>query len=364
MKKMKILLVITVLGCMLTTNCFAISYDNYNLVIENDTEYVYRNYIVTQDEEESFINSIENEINLNNKKYVFQNKTVEGGNTTETKKIKKSKSITSNTNEKEKLIDELGISEQYQDDEGYFGEYSIDKNSILIKTNYNGYYEYLIEETKEYKNLNKNDLDYLPKQIQKDNRILDLLNVTWQVENMKNIGENEVPDKYTAICYYATKQRIEYPNTYTVTANYVGEAKKIIENPLKYTLVYKEIKEEKNIDSISEGKDNKFIFVLGGITGTTTLFVVVFFIIRKNTTVYNFQNGKWVRVGRMYLSKNPKINLNKYSHLEISNKYKFELSKKAILNVKGKSIKILKENRIMKHVVNTKNDTYIFEITM
>lgn len=64
------------------------------------------------------------------------------------------------------------------------------------------------------------------------------------------------------------------------------------------------------------------------------------------------------------MSKNPKINLNKYSHLEISNKYKFELSKKAILNVKGKSIKILKENRIMKHVVNTKNNTYIFEITM
>ncbi len=40
-------------------------------------------------------------------------------------------------------------------------------NTLKIKTNYNGFREDLIEETINYTNLEKNDLDFIPKQKQK-----------------------------------------------------------------------------------------------------------------------------------------------------------------------------------------------------
>lgn len=364
MKVFKRIVAILGITCTLTTvNCFAMTQDSDKIINKNNVEYVYRNYTISQDEESNFLDNIQKEITLNNKKYTFQDKTVKCGNTTKSKQITKSKKITSKTDNKEKLINELGISEDYSDDEGYIGEYFIDENSFSIKINYNGYYEYLIEEIKEYSNLEKNDLDYLPKQIQKDNMTLDLLNISWKVENTKLYGDNEVPDKYTAVCYYATKKRVDNPATYTVTANYIGEATKTTENPLQYTLLYKEVKEEIT-EPIPEEKDNNFIPILGGVSTATTFFVVVFFFIRRNANIYNLQNGKWVLVGKIYLSKKPRINLDKFAHLEVTSKYKIELSKKAVNNVYGKFIEISKENRVIKHMVKQKDDTCSFEINM
>lgn len=355
----KILAVLGITCTLTTVNCFAVTPDSDTIITRNNIEYVYRNYTISKDEESNFLENIQNEITLNDKTYIFKNKTVEGGDTIESKQITTSKTITSKTKNKEKLIEELGISKEYSDNDGYKGEYFLNEDSISIKTNYNGYYEYLIEETKRYNNLEKNDLDYLPKQIQKDEITLDLLNISWKIESTKKIGESEVPDKYTAVCYYATKKRADNPYTYTVTAQYTGEATKTISNPLEYTLVYK----EKIIESMPEEKIN-FMPILGGVTGATTFFVVVFFFARRNTNIYNLQNGKWVLVGKIYLSKKPKINLDKFAHLEVTSKYKIELSKKAVNNVSGKFIEISKENRMIRHIVKQKDDTYSFEINM
>jgi len=67
---------------------------------------------------------------------------------------------------------------------------------------------------------------------------LKLLNIDWKVESTKKIGEKEVPDKYTAICYYAEKQRINYPNTYTVTGYYSGTANKEYSDSKTYIVKY------------------------------------------------------------------------------------------------------------------------------
>lgn len=357
LKKITIVLVYTL--TLTVTNCFAMTQDSEQIVNKDGTEYVYRNYSILQKEESNFLNELPKEITLQEKKYTFQEKTVDGGNEIETKQISKSKKITSNTNNKEKLLNELGLTEEYKDNEGYTGEYYIDENSLKIKTNYNGYKEYLVEETKEYKNLEKNDLDYLPKQIKKDGKTLDLLNITWKVENTKFLGDNEVPDKYTAVCYYARKKRVDVPNTYTVTVNYIGEAKKTIEKPLHYTVVYKEIKEV----PIQEEKIN-YMPIIGTVSGATTFFVIVFFIARKNAYIYNLQDGKWVLVGKAYISKKPKINLDKFAHLEITSQYKIELTKKAVNNAYGKFIEISKDNRKMRYMVKQKDDSYSFKINM
>ena len=55
---------------------------------------------------------------------------------------------------------------------------------------------------------------------------------------IKMIGEYEVANTYTAKCYYATKQRVDYPNTYTVIAEYFGTATKTEEHPITYVVKY------------------------------------------------------------------------------------------------------------------------------
>lgn len=352
----RIVAIVGTVCILMTVKCYAVLQDSENIIIKNNVEYVYKNYMVLQDEENDFLNNLEKEITINNKKYTLEDKIVTGGNVLQTKQISKTKTIISKTNNKEKVIEELGMLEEYTDNDGYIGEYHIDENSISIKTNYNGYYEYLIDDTREYNNLEKNDLEYLQKQIEKDGIILDLLSIDWKIEDTKLLGNNEIPDKYTAVCYYATKKRVDNPVTYTITASYVGEATKTEKSPLEYTLVYK-IKEdikEKNSD----------IPILLGVSGTTTFFVVVFLLTKANTNIYNLKNGKWVLVGKVYLSKKLKIKLDKFSHLESSSKYKIELSKKAVDNVTGKFIEIKKGDKIIRHIVKSKKDNCYFEINI
>ena len=82
----------------------------------------------------------------------------------------------------------------------------------------------------------KNDLDYIPKQITYKGKKLDLLKTKWEETENKPIGNATIGTKYKAICYYATKERVYNPTTYTITADYKGIAEKKVEKPLKITL--------------------------------------------------------------------------------------------------------------------------------
>lgn len=87
---------------------------------------------------------------------------------------------------------------------------------------------------------------------------MDLLDVEWQVESTKMIGEYEVANTYTAKCYYTTKQRVDYPNTYTVTAEYLGNPKK--------PRYYQRIAINRVIEAIAQGK-NRLLLVMATGTG-------------------------------------------------------------------------------------------------
>lgn len=262
----RILAVCSFCTLLTVSNCFAVTLDNTN-VTENKLN-CYRTYYVQENEQSDFIANLEKEIEVFGDKYTFDSYTSEGGATIDTIDITTTKKITSKTNNLESIINQLGTTISYEQD-GYVGEYILNTQNIQIKTNYNGYREDLIEETINYTSLERNDLDFIPKQTVKDGLTLDLLNVEWEVETTKMIGEYEVPNLYTAKCYYAGKQRIDYPNTYSVTAEYTGTATKKIENPYIYTVKYNKV-EEKN-ETIPEGieeKENKFLPIASSTTVT------------------------------------------------------------------------------------------------
>ena len=185
---------------------------------------------------------------------------------------------------------------------------------------------------------------------------MDLLNVEWEVESTKMIGEYEVANTYTAKCYYVTKQRVDYPNTYTVTAEYFGTATKTEEHPITYVVKYE--KEEPEV--VEEKQENNVLPVIGGTTGI--ILVIVFFLTR-NVTVYNYKDGEYKKVGKVRATKAGKIKLDRFSLFETTNKYKLELSKNLTKKLKGKMITVSKNGTTIKMLVNgNEKEKYIVEV--
>lgn len=355
----KVLAVCSFCTLLMTAKCLAVTQENTN--VTDDKLNCYKTYLVQENEKDTFIENLDKEIEVFGEKYTFDSYTSEGGTTTDTIDISTTKKITSETNNLNSIINQLGKTIHYEKD-GYIGEYKLNTENIQIKTNYNGFREDLIEETINYTGLERNDLDFIPKQTEKDGLILDLLNVEWEVETTKMIGEYEVADLYTAKCYYAGKQRVNYPNTYSVTAEYTGTATKEILTPYTYTVKYNNLEEEipTVTPEIVEKKENN---ILPMASGSTVIILVILFFLSRNVTVYNYRDGKYVKVGKTILNNNI-INLTKYSMSEVTNKYKLEFSKRLTNKLQGKMITISKGKNKIKTLVNTDSEKYSIEVRL
>lgn len=248
-----------------------------NEYIKDNEKYIEKVYYIEQEKEQEFINNLANEIVVNNTTYIYVKNDIEQGFSLDTRQIETTKTIKLDTNNRIAIINELGTTLDYNED-GYIGKYSLNEDSINIKTQNNGYYDNLIEKTEEYEDLDKNDLDYIPKQITYMGKVLDLLSTNWKETDTSKIGDVDVPSKYKAICYYATKERINKPNTYIITAEYKGEAKKEVTKPSKITVTYKEKVAEQPV--IEEKENNVLIPILSG-TGTIIIFLGGLFLFRK-----------------------------------------------------------------------------------
>lgn len=352
----KIFAVFSFCSLLTVSNCFAMTLDN--TVITEDKSSCYKTYLVQKDEQSSFFDRIEKELEIDGQKYYFESYTYENKENIDTIDISTTKIIISKTNNIESIINQLGNTINYNID-GYVGEYKLDTQNIQIKTIDNGFEEYLVEKNKSYTNLKRNDLDFVPKQITKNNKALDLLKVEWKVQTTKIIGESEVPDLYTAKCYYAGKERINYPSTYKVTAQYLGNATKKVSDFYKYKVKYNKIEEKVPEIDVEKKKDNIVAPVIGG----TSIFIfIIIFFFTKNVTLYNYKDGKFVKVGKIKLNKNNTINITKYSLFETTNKYKLELSKRLTRKMKNKMITIIKGKSKVKMLVNTESEKYVIEI--
>ncbi len=324
-----------------TANCFATT--NEDIYTKDNVEYIKRTYTVTQEQEKDFLFNLEKKFKIDKKTYQLDNSTKTGGDIIETIDINTTKTIKSDSNKLDKILEQLPEEIKYNEKE-FVGAYKLDINSIDIKTQYNGYREYLVEQTKTYNNLDTNDLNNIPKQIMKDGMVLDLITTNWEVTETRKIQENSIPSKYKATCYYATKKRVDNPLTYIVTAEYTGTANKVIENDYTYEITYKHIATDTNY--------LPYILIAGG----TALIIIVLLVIRKkNVTIYNFQNKEWKEIGKQRITK-PMIKLDRYNYKVKSNKYKIIIDEKFIDKNNGKMIKIKRQKRTIDKLINKSNN--------
>ena len=261
-----------------TVNCFAMTLENETQKKENNTIYHIQTYVVGIAEEKEFLNTINDYKTIGDITYKLDNVKKEALSTTETINIETTKKIITKSKNKVDILKELPATLDYNEN-GFTGIYNLDIDTLNIKTNYNGYTEYLVEENVRYTDLQKNDLDYIPKQIKKENITLDLLETTWEIQSTKMFGDNQVADKYIANCYYATKTRKDNLYTYTVTAEYNGIAEKTEENIFEYTVTYKYVIPEK-VETPKEDKNINYTPIIVASSGV--VIIVLFFFIKRN----------------------------------------------------------------------------------
>ena len=347
LKRITMVLVATI--TLTTVKCFAATMTNEEIMNIDNVEYIKRNYSVSEKQEDDFLLNLQNEFKIENKTYQLDDKIRTGGNIVETIDINTSKTITTNTNKIDDILSQLPEKIEYTEN-NYVGKYILDTSSIDVKSKYNGYKEYLVEDTKVYTELDTNDLDNIPKQVMKDGLVLDLITTNWEVTETRNLQDNVIPSKYKATCYYATKKKVDNPLTYIVKAEYTGTAERTIEKDYNYEITYKCVAEDKNITPA--------LVVLGG---STLLVIVVLLARKKNVIIYNFQNKEWKEIGRQTISK-PKIKLDRYNYKAVSNRFKIVIDDKTVDKYNGQMLKIQRQKRTIDKFINKANNIQPYTI--
>lgn len=334
-----------------TLNCFATA--NEKIFIKEDIEYIKKTYSISQEQEGEFLFNLEKEVKIGKKTYQLDNKVKTGGNTTETINISTTRTIETDSNKLEDILQQLPENIDYNKN-NFVGKYKLDVNSLDIKTQYNGYKEKLIKETKIYTDLDTNDLNNIPKQIKKDGRTLDLITTNWEVTETRKIQKNSIPSKYKAICYYATKIKVNNPLTYVITAQYNGTADKTIENDYIYEITYKHIATDKN-----------YMPAIILASGVTLIILIIIITKKNNVTIYNFYNNEWKEIGKQRISR-PIVKLDRYNYKTKSNMYRIVIDEKFIDENNGKMLKLIRQDKVVEKLINKSNNIipYIIDIVI
>lgn len=160
----------------------------------------------------------------------------------ETKTVSQSVTLESETDKTEDILLLLKSTLDYQED-GFSGTLALDKSSIQAKAAGTSSYAYTLKEKKEFPNLDRNDLAYIPKTAEKNGVTLKLADVEWTP--MASGAENsEVPSLFSATALYTGTAWGSKADGYTVTAEYIGEVSRTAEGQVLYSIVYEEVMPE------------------------------------------------------------------------------------------------------------------------
>lgn len=317
----KLLFMIPIL--MVSTNVFATD------VKKEDT--IIKSIVINKTDENNFLNLLDDTIEIDSIKYNLQNKERLELETTNSKTEEQTKTLELSTNKKDKILDSFEESIKYDDGE-FSGDLYRQDNSLKITPIKHGKYEKVFTIDKQYTNLNKADLDYIPKEITEDGYTYSLTKCEWNIAENENIQNISMPKSYTATTTYKTVKTLEYPYTYKCELTYNGEISKVSKDTVQYTLTYKQQPKEE----ITENKTSILPY-LGG----TGVFLVVIFFLLPNAKITNYYDGKYKTIKYIRVStKNPKVNLKHLPNAK-TNVFSIKFSDKLDKKLTGKAITII-----------------------
>ena len=297
-----------------------------NMLVSNATD----NNLKTFEEEktvemnqiEEYKETLEQEISKDGITYKLED-IIEKENTKLAYKNKEvTKELIVNTNDKYEILNmfeqELNIKE-----DGYTGTLKIDNSSVTIEPNDSYKEEYKVYYEKEYKNVERNELNDIPKTIEKNDTTYYLVDPVWTVSKTQIIDGQDVPVLYNGIMKYeAIKERTVVTN-YIATVKYNGKLEKEVIDTVTLTMKYTEVPTQK-IEEKQENKNNAVVPTVA--TGTGILICSgIILISRKNVSIYNYKNNTWKLVRKTKVKANEKIIDITPQNEELSKKYKIVL---------------------------------------
>ena len=153
--------------------------------------------------------------------------------------MKHSEVITAETEKKDlsAVLEALPPAVDY-DDGIYTGTLYLDHTTIETKAAGFVSKSYTMSETREYANLDSNDMSYVPQTITKDGKALQLVGVDWQVQGTSLVDDLLMPSSYKAVASYAAKASYSAATGYVSTATYTGDISCKQLESVTYTVTY------------------------------------------------------------------------------------------------------------------------------
>lgn len=328
MNKRRIISLITIGMIILGTRSFATNKEELKTIERQDE--------VSIEKAEEYKSSINEEIVIDNVNYRLE----EIKQTENIKTITKNKEITESlivtTDNKYDVLNLFQDKKEINEDE-YSGTLELQNNSLHIVANDTYTEEYKVYMQKRYENLNSNELNDIPKTIEKDGIIYYLVNPIWEVSDNEEIGEHNIPTRYNGTMNYEAVKTRNVVRNYIATVKYLGVLSKDIVDSITFDIQYKEVKKTENKQDQKEGSD---IVPIVATTGGIIFFSGLILFRRKNVKVYNYKDEKLKLIRTIHLNKN-------YLFIDItpikpttSNKYRIVFSRDLFNKIKDRNIKI------------------------
>lgn len=359
MKKLKVVLISLFVLTILSSICFAVSFEPIQTfeTTENNKSYITKVYEVDEANDSLFKAGLIKEFRDGNSKYELESIETKGGNLTLTKAETQIKVIETNTDDKNEILNQLQPSIQYGENDGYTGELKLDMDSIVTTKISSGSYKksYTVRDDFKFSGYSANDLYDIPKFKYKNGVNMKLLNVDWKVQSSEYVAGSQVPVLYSGVAHYAGTgyKTVESEAKYSTSAEYKGEIVKEEINPITYYVRYIET-------------DNKTLaIVLCAALCVLALSAFIYFLFNKNVEIYNLQGEQFVLIDKRNINySNPVVNLNNLSEKSMSNIYRIVFSKRLTNKISGMKVKVVQDNKTSQYLVNAYNQEYTIDVTM
>lgn len=227
----------------------------------------------------------------------------------DSKTVTQTKTIQCDTNNQAEVIALLGNKLPYSDENGYEGELFLLPESLMISETGRAPYSYTLTDTKEFANLESNDMTFIPKTTVKNGLTLTLQNVDWQPSG--GAGYNDFPGSYNAVAYYSTIASGTKASGYSATVSFSGNVVKPLIGKSTYTIVYEG-------EQIIIPFNFVPLIIMGAIIAGCIVAVVMLWRVRKNVTIYTLQQGVPELFGKVRVSpKNPVLDLSRLTDVGV-----------------------------------------------
>lgn len=147
-------------------------------------------------------------------------------------------SVQSDKKDLESVLALLPQEKEFVTDDGLTGTLTLRLDTVQVEASGYGTATKALSATRSYPNLDSQDTQYIPKNIEDNGKALALQDIQWQTDNTATVDGYAMGDRFTAVATYTGSATSSYVKGYTVTADYMGIVSHIALNRVRYVAVF------------------------------------------------------------------------------------------------------------------------------